>query len=718
MAPVAELEAGLEAMLRAKPPGAPRETMEALTLLCFNNVQDESVLFQKLYTHFKKAPATHKLGVVYVIDTVMRKWLAQAKIAGFPIDDTALDGTYAAGAHRVTELMPRIMDELLRSAPQDQKAKISRLLGIWEGGHTFPIEMIESWRKKFQAAFEPTQSTTPVGSPPPSAYAVLGYPYNKATQPPASTVPTDSRLQSLLKDIEVMGAQQKAAAPTQNNPVSAQPFTQPQNGPYVQNGTLAAQTPTITPELAKVLESIKAAQSLQPAPPTTQYQAPFAMPPFTQPAGMPIPAPQFPYAPPQSSFQPQAPAGVPFPGATSQQPNSSFDLLRNLVQGGLSQAKIQEIVSSLSNQNGTASAAPVAPVSGTPSTSYYAPGQAWGSSAQSNDNYGRDPQSHRYNDNTRSPKGYHGRSRSRSPGRRWDSRPSSRGGRDNGNGNGYGRSSPDRGRHDDEDGRRGGDYRQRSPIGHNEHGRSPRPNPNDKWVEYDRSLPRGNIKVLSRTLFVGGVQSLTEQQLRDIFSQYGHVQTCILNREKRHAFVKMISRQDAVRAKEAMERANGEPQALRTRWGVGFGPRDCSDYQTGVSIIPIGKLTDADRKWLLTAEYGGSGGRPIEGGLVVEEPDIEIGAGVSSKAISRRMQTDKSGNHGPRSTRGGRDDERDDHSNRWRRSRDRRDDNQASTSGVNAQPLTEPFPYNIATLPNGMPSYPPGFVFPAPNGGQ
>lgn len=36
---------------------------------------------------------------------------------------------------------------------------------------------------------------------------------------------------------------------------------------------------------------------------------------------------------------------------------------------------------------------------------------------------------------------------------------------------------------------------------------------------------------------------------------------------------------------------------------------------------------------MLTAEYGGSGGKPIEGGLVVEEPDIEIGAGVSSKGL-------------------------------------------------------------------------------------
>lgn len=48
-------------------------------------------------------------------------------------------------------------------------------------------------------------------------------------------------------------------------------------------------------------------------------------------------------------------------------------------------------------------------------------------------------------------------------------------------------------------------------------------------------------------------------------------------------------------------------------------------------MIPITRLTDADRKWVLTAEFGGTGGRALEGGMVIEEPDIEIGAGVSSK---------------------------------------------------------------------------------------
>lgn len=111
----------------------------------------------------------------------------------------------------------------------------------------------------------------------------------------------------------------------------------------------------------------------------------------------------------------------------------------------------------------------------------------------------------------------------------------------------------------------------------------------------------------------------------------------------------MISREDAIRARDGMESyRSGEMQLrvspgislsylvrsadrLQTRWGVGFGPRDCSDYQTGISIIPIDRLTEADRKWMLTAEYGGTGGAPIDSGMVVEEPDIEIGAGVSSK---------------------------------------------------------------------------------------
>ena len=41
------------------------------------------------------------------------------------------------------------------------------------------------------------------------------------------------------------------------------------------------------------------------------------------------------------------------------------------------------------------------------------------------------------------------------------------------------------------------------------------------------------------------------------------MQTCIVNVDKRHAFVKMISRNDAVTAKEGMERYKSAEMQLR-----------------------------------------------------------------------------------------------------------------------------------------------------------
>jgi protein NRD1 len=53
----------------------------------------------------------------------------------------------------------------------------------------------------------------------------------------------------------------------------------------------------------------------------------------------------------------------------------------------------------------------------------------------------------------------------------------------------------------------------------------------------------------------------------------------------------------------------------------------------------------------VTAEYGGTGGRPLEAGMTLEEPDIEIGAGVSSKAISQKIHL--RGNQNQEGGRGG-----------------------------------------------------------------
>ena len=124
---------------------------------------------------------------------------------------------------------------------------------------------------------------------------------------------------------------------------------------------------------------------------------------------------------------------------------------------------------------------------------------------------------------------------------------------------------------------------------------------------------------------------------------------------------------------------------------------------------------------MLTAEYGGTGGREIESGMVAEEPDIEIGAGVSSKgkdfarvvcfqplltcsiAISRRMQTDKGGQQGPRSSRDGQSNQSP------QEQRYRQPDRDHDTNMVGAPPAVPAF--GGFQFPNNF-QFPPGFVMP------
>ncbi|KAI9742454.1 MAG: hypothetical protein M1818_003988 [Claussenomyces sp. TS43310] len=701
---VAELEAGLQAMLSLKPPGVSGSRIQGLTALCTANIQSESVLIQKLFTHFKKAPGSHKLGVLYVVDSVTRKWTEQAKANAQPISSSAQDGTFAAGVHRVTELLPVLMNDITQSAPDDQKEKIKKLVEIWEKGQTFPLRMLTAFKEKLN---EPqTNSTTPDGSPPRDIQPSLGMQANAPAPPPASN--TSSILEALANM-----ARQNTSASAANPNVSAPDNSYKMPGAESNPAQQVAMNPT------------------------------YPFPTSAQPVNVPAPSAPFPSHTPATSNGIQnylSNPSMPFGGVlapVSQGPvdpavHSQIMLLKTLADNKVPQEQWGAIIAALTAAGGNG-----APSNGSiGGMGAVATPPFPGNQGQNQGGWGVKPEESRdrsgFLDSIRSPDSrYRRRSRSISPARGWGARDSPSSHRDQGYDE-YGRHSPSRGRPDDHGRNRGNDYRQRSPA--NRRGRSPSPSRHvnsinaargEKWVEYDPSIGSGNVKVLSRTLFVGGV-TCTERELREIFNRFGRVQTCIVNKDKRHAFVKMISRHDAVTAKEAMEGNRTPDSQMRvrsTRWGVGFGPRDCCDYQTGVSIIPIGKLTDADRKWMLTAEYGGSGGKSIEGGMVVEEPDIEIGQGVSSKAISRRMQTDRGGNNGPKSGREREDEE----SSRFRRPDGRRDDDRfdrgpdrasdrdrAAVAGQGIPSSIPGFPgFPLPTLPNGMPMFPPGFTFPA-----
>lgn len=61
--------------------------------------------------------------MLYVVDSVTRRWVEQAKQQGQSVNSSAKDGTYAAGVHRVTELLPVLMNDIIQTAPGEQKVR-------------------------------------------------------------------------------------------------------------------------------------------------------------------------------------------------------------------------------------------------------------------------------------------------------------------------------------------------------------------------------------------------------------------------------------------------------------------------------------------------------------------------------------------------------------------------------------------------------------------
>lgn len=545
--------------------------------------------------------------------------------------------------------MPTLFDETLKNMPEEQKEKLANMVKIWEKGNTFPADMLADFQKKLNGETVPTGGKktfpgsgqvvrapiptrplqTPVGWPPQRLYDeglikqsggqqnANGTPaaQNQAQPAPAQHTPQQQApapapapaqdVNSILAALANLPKATSTQPPPQPAAPQPVPSSQQQSGP--------AQLP---PNLAALFGQ-NGMPPLSAFPPQPQQQPPYSTPQPTQPFQMPQGFPGFPPQPPPSIPQqyPQAP-----PPPVLQQAADPLAPLRGILPQNIlnDQAKLVDALKLLQDlqKDGI-------------------PMDKWGPVIEAFESQ------HAANPPARGAYDSHSRQRSRSPDRNAARR----------------RASPVYGAYDgnqgDSDRYGRSRYRQRSPMrnspipmqmsGNNMamNGQPMQP----KYIAIDNSLPRDNIKVLSRTLFVGGASG-SQQEIQDLFERFGRVQTCIANRDKRHAFVKMTTRSHALSAKENMERLQGANDrevmsiARQTKWGVGFGPRECCNYQKGESIIPIDKLTDADMKWLLTAEFGGTGGQKVEGGMVLEEPDIEIGAGVSSKAMSKRVMPD------------------------------------------------------------------------------
>lgn len=119
MDPVEEFSNTLTALLSVKPPGVSGTKIRKLTELAVQNVQSEAVLVQNLYAHIKQSPPTHKLGALYVVDSIARAYQDEAAKLQQTVGPSAPEGTFAAGLYRITLIILNIMSDVFTLPPSD-----------------------------------------------------------------------------------------------------------------------------------------------------------------------------------------------------------------------------------------------------------------------------------------------------------------------------------------------------------------------------------------------------------------------------------------------------------------------------------------------------------------------------------------------------------------------------------------------------------------------
>ncbi|OBA28659.1 hypothetical protein HANVADRAFT_60742 [Hanseniaspora valbyensis NRRL Y-1626] len=179
----------------------------------------------------------------------------------------------------------------------------------------------------------------------------------------------------------------------------------------------------------------------------------------------------------------------------------------------------------------------------------------------------------------------------------------------------------------------------------------------NKPVLQDPTCPMNNIRVMSRTLFIGGINNRdTKRDLLNRLKPYGEIQTCFLSNKKGHGFVKAYSRAEAENIIKTFNiLASQDHHELRVRWALGFGPRAYFNFDTGISTVPLYVVTDEEKEWAKNCEWGGTNGKEMVSGMLFEEPDynpndtnkinnkrldFQDHANISNKPLSQRKATE------------------------------------------------------------------------------
>ena len=140
--------------------GISASRIKKLTTYSLDHVDQEEQLISLIVEYSKTCPDSHKLGSLYIIDSIGRAYLDEARYKEEYIKPTAKSGSCAHGVYLLGEAIRDLLSEAISKSSDDHKNKIRTLIDIWDRAGLFQKNYLNSIRARFFAMAPSSTSTT------------------------------------------------------------------------------------------------------------------------------------------------------------------------------------------------------------------------------------------------------------------------------------------------------------------------------------------------------------------------------------------------------------------------------------------------------------------------------------------------------------------------------------------------------------------------------
>ena len=118
-------------------------------------------------------------------------------------------------------------------------------------------------------------------------------------------------------------------------------------------------------------------------------------------------------------------------------------------------------------------------------------------------------------------------------------------------------------------------------------------------TKYRNHASNTSLTILSRSLYIGNIESTSKTELYDFFTKYATIESMEYKPRKGCCFLKLKTRAMTEYLYSRCHLQIYKKSILKIGFACGFGDKSCFDYKNGINVVPFSKLSAYEQQYVV-----------------------------------------------------------------------------------------------------------------------